>query len=173
MKPLKWNSFLMTGLSTTNNIAIRVLRYGIAVILLLSGFGKLLDVPGFVQVLITYQAIPEWGLYPVAAILVLVELRIAEWLFREKTLIAGAFGSLMLHILFTLWTVVTLLRGIPVPNCGCFGVFLARPLTGWTVVEDLVLVAASFYLLRLVLKRDHFRQVKGNDHSKKIGSTIA
>ena len=120
--------------------------YSIASILLFSGLGKLLDVPGFVQVLTTYQAIPAWGLHMVAITLVLVELRIAEWLFRDKTLVIGAFGSLVLHAVFTLWTVVTLLRGVPVPNCGCFGVFFARPLTGWTVVEDLVLVIASLYL---------------------------
>jgi len=136
----------MTGLSTINKIVIRVLRYSIASILLLSSLGKLLDVPGFVQVLITYQAIPAWGLHFVAVTLVLVELRIAEWLFRDKTLVVGAFGSLVLHIVFTLWTVATLLLGVTVPNCGCFGVFFARPLSGWTVVEDLVLVVASFYL---------------------------
>ena len=136
----------MTGLSTINKVAIGVSRYFIASVLFLSGIGKLLDVPGFVQVLNTYQAIPEWALHFVAVTLILVELRISEWLFRSKTLVAGAFGSLVLHALFTVWTAVTLLRGVSVPNCGCFGVFLARPLTGWTIVEDLVLVLASFYL---------------------------
>ena len=75
MKPLKWNSSLMTGLSTTNKIILGALRYSIASVLLLSGLGKLLDVPGFVQVLITYHAIPAWGLHLVAVTLVLVELR--------------------------------------------------------------------------------------------------
>jgi hypothetical protein len=146
MKLLQWNLFPMTGLSTTNKIIIGTLRYFIALVLFFSSIGKLLDVPGFVQVLITYQAIPVWGLHLVAVTLPLVELRIAEWLFRDKTLVAGAFGSLILHVVFTLWTVVTLLRGVSVPNCGCFGVFFARPLTGWTVVEDLMLVVASLYL---------------------------
>lgn len=146
----------MTGLSTTNKIIIGILRYFIASILLLSGLGKLLDVPGFVEILITYQAIPAWGLHLVAVILILVELRVSEWLFRDKTLIVGTLASLMLHSIFTLWTLVALWRGVPVPNCGCFGIFFARPLTGWTVVEDLVLVVASLCLLRLAVREEKY-----------------
>ncbi len=160
----------MTGLSTTNKIVIGVLRYFIASVLLLSGLGKLLDVPGFVQVLITYQAIPDWGLHLVAVTLILVELRISEWLFRDNTLVMGALGSLVLHSIFTLWTLVTLWRGVSVLNCGCFGVFFSRPLTGWTVVEDIVLVIASFYLLRLAIKREKNHLAQGNDHSAEMAS---
>jgi hypothetical protein len=146
----------MTGLSTTSKITLRSLQYFIASVLLLTGIGKLLDVPGFVKVLITYQAIPSWGLHLVAVTMVLVELRISEWLFRDNTLIRGAFCSLILHSMFTLWAAMTLIRGVPVPNCGCFGVFFARPLTLLTVVEDLALVLASFLLLRLAVKRKNF-----------------
>ena len=170
MKPLKWNLSLMTGRSTTNKIILGSLRYFIASVLLLSGLGKLLDVPGFVQVLITYHAIPAWGLHLVAVTLVLVELRISVWFFRESTLVAGALGSLVLHSIFTLWTVVTLWRGVSVPNCGCFGVFFVRPLTGWTVVEDLVLVIASFYLLRLAIKRGENHRFQGSAHSGGMAS---
>ncbi len=146
----------MTGLSTTNNFTLRSLQYFIASVLLLTGIGKLLDVPGFVQVLITYQAIPGWGLHLVAITMVLAELRISEWLFRDKTLVRGAMSSLILHSLLTLWATMTLVRGVSVPNCGCFGVFFARPLTLWTVVEDLTLVLASFFLLRLAVKGRKF-----------------
>jgi hypothetical protein len=146
----------MTGLSITGKITLRSLQYFIASVLLLTGIGKLLDVPGFVKVLITYQAIPGWGLHVVAVTMVLVELRISEWLFRDKTLVRGAFCSLILHSMFTLWATMTLIRGVPVPNCGCFGVFFVRPLTLWTVVEDLALVLASFLLLRLAVKRKKF-----------------
>lgn len=143
----------MTGRSITNKIALRSLQYFIASLLFLTGTGKLLDVPGFVEVLVTYRAIPGWGLHLVAVTLVLTELRISEWLFRDKTLALGAMSSLALHFVFLLWASATLIRGTSVPNCGCFGVFFARPLTIWTVMEDLVLVLASFLLLRLALRR--------------------
>ncbi len=146
LKIIKWNSLIMTGLSIINKVTLTVLRYFIASLLLFTGLGKLLDIPGFVQVLETYQAIPSWGLHAVAVVIVLLELRICEWLLRDKTLVLGAYSSFLLHSLFTLWTVITLVRGVPVPNCGCFGIFFARPLTGWTVVEDLLLVAFSLRL---------------------------
>jgi len=143
----------MTGRSITNKIVLRFLQYFIASVLLLTGIGKLLDVPGFVDVLITYQAIPGWGLHLVAITMVLVELRISEWLFRDKTLVQGALSSFMLHSIFTMWAAITLIRGVSVLNCGCFGVFFVRPLTILTVAEDLVLVLASFFLLRLAVRR--------------------
>ena len=143
----------MNDFSQINKITLIVLRYFIASVLIFTGLGKLLDIPGFVLVLKTYQAIPEWGLYPVAVGTTLFELRVSEWLLRDKTLRLGSVASLFLHLIFTLWAMTTLLRGINVPNCGCFGVFLARPLTIWTVVEDLVMIIASWVLLSLANKR--------------------
>jgi hypothetical protein len=127
----------------------RVLQYGIALTLLATGMGKLLDVPGFVQVLATYQALPPWLLRPVAVAFVVVELRLAEWLLLGKRLSHAALASVALHSALTLWSIVTLLRGITVPNCGCFGVFWARPLTWGTVGEDLFLVVISWMLYAL------------------------
>lgn len=133
----------MTGVSTKNKIWANGIRYFITTVLLATGVGKALDIPGFVAVLVTYQAIPGWGLYPVALGMTGIELALSVWLFSGRWLSGAALGSLALHGVFTLWTGVTLLRQIDVPNCGCFGVFLARPLDIWTMVEDLVMVALS------------------------------
>ena len=143
----------MNKFSKINNITLIVLRYFIASVLLFTGLGKLLDIPGFVLVLKTYQAIPNWGLYPIAIGTALFELRVSEWLFRDKTVLLGSVASLFLHSIFSLWAMVTLIRGVHVPNCGCFGVFLARPLTVLTVVEDLVIIVASWVLFNLAKKR--------------------
>ena len=145
----------MTGPLMRNKILFRSFQWFLVLLLFMTGIGKLLDVPGFIQVLRTYQALPEWALPIVAIGLVLLELKTAEWLLRDKTLVLGAMASLALHSMFPLWTILTLFRGLDIPNCGCFGVFLARPLTGWTVVEDLVLVAISFGLLNWALKQKH------------------
>jgi len=151
----------MIGLSTVGNSTLIVLRYFIASVLFLTALGKLLDIPGFVEVLDTYQAIPGWGLYIVAIGIALLELRICEWLMQNETLILGAASSLMFHSIYTLWTLIALIRDISIPNCGCFGVYFARPLTGWTVVEDLIMVAASWTLLFLA-NRKKKGYVKGN-----------
>lgn len=71
----------------------------------------------------------------------------------------AALLSVMLHNGFTLFSTITLVRCLELPNCECFGVFLARLLTWWTVIEGLVLVGMSFCLLMLVLKK---REDKNN-----------
>lgn len=137
----------MIGRLIANKTFGRGLRLFIAVVLLTTGLGKALDIPGFVEVLITYQALADWMLYPVALGMTATELIISFWLFSGRLVFWAALASLGLHVVSTLWTAVTFLRGLDIPNCGCFGVFFARPLDGWTIVEDLVMVAFSRLLI--------------------------
>jgi hypothetical protein len=127
----------------------RGLQYGLALLLSATGTGKLLDVGGFVQVLTTYQTLPDWLQWPVAITLIGVELLLTAWLFSGWRLSHAALASVVLHSMFTGWSIATLWRGIKVPNCGCFGVFWGRPLTWGTVGEDLVLVGISWTLYAL------------------------
>jgi hypothetical protein len=126
------------------------LQYGLGLILLLTGLGKLLDVPGFIRVIAEYRISPLWLLPFIAVIVVLAELRVAEMLIRGRDLARAAVASAILHSLFLTVAAVTLIRGIEIDNCGCFGVFLARPLGVQTVFEDLVLAGASVGLYLLV-----------------------
>ncbi len=130
-----------------------VLRVVLGLVLLATAAGKLLDVRGFAAVLGTYQAFPESALVPLALAVPLAELVLAGWLFSGKRLIGAAAGALALHVVYAIWAAAALARGLRLPNCGCFGVFLPRPL-GWrTVAEDLVLAGLSAWLLRIALAR--------------------
>jgi len=135
----------MTGRSTNNKTLY--LRIFIAIILLTTGAGKALDIAGFVEVIITYQVFASWMLYPIALGMIITELTLSFWLFSGRLIFWAALASLGLHSVFTLWASVALLRGLDIPNCGCFGVFFARPLDGWTIFEDLVMVALSGLLM--------------------------
>jgi methylamine utilization protein MauE len=129
------------------------LRFAIGAILLATAVGKLLDVPGFARVLGTYNAFPPGALVPIAVAISVAELALAFWLFSGRNLAASALTSAVMHAGYALWSAVAVLRGLKLPNCGCFGVFLVRPL-GWsTVFEDLVLVGASLGLWVLVRRR--------------------
>ena len=115
-----------------------------------------MDVPGFIKVIDTYRIIPTFLQPAIAVSMVLVELKIAENLFRKINLTITALAATALHICFTLLATLTLLRGIEVPNCGCFGVFWARPLTLITVAEDIFMVGVCVLLLKL-LQREKVR----------------
>ena len=121
-------------------------------LLLASALGKLLDIPGFYGIVRSYQLLPDVLIAPAAWALSLVELALGIALgstvagLRLRPAVVGLLVLLHLFYLFGLTT--ALLRGLALPNCGCFGVYWPRPLTVWSVVEDLVLLAwaTAFYL---------------------------
>lgn len=125
------------------------LRLSIAFLLAATAVGKLLDVGGFAAVVATYRVLPEALSLPAAGAVPIAELVLAAWLFSAWALPAAAAASVLMHGAYAGLAGLTLLRGIPVPNCGCFGVFLSRPLTPATILEDLVLLAASAALIAL------------------------
>jgi len=125
------------------------LRFAIAGVLLVTAAGKLLDVPGFAAVLDSYRALPAWSLVPIAVMVPVAELALGAWLVFGRALRAAANASAAMHAAYGVWAAATLARGVIVPNCGCFGVFLARPLTWGTVLEDGVMVGASLALALL------------------------
>jgi len=127
-------------------VAVVVVRGILGSILLFTGLGKLLDVPGFVGVLETYRSLPAWSEYPVAVVLVLLELKLAECLLLEACPRRAALVAFALHVVFLFWVTYHVMVGAEVPNCGCFGVFLARPLGWGTVVEDALMCCLCGWL---------------------------
>ncbi|MZH14889.1 MAG: hypothetical protein F3742_08990 [Nitrospinae bacterium] len=147
----------MIGQLMASKTIEKVLRIFIASVLLLTGMGKLLDVPGFIKVIDTYRLVPETLQPLVAVFMVLIELKIAENLYRNLSLKITALAATGLHAGFTLLATITLIRGIEVPNCGCFGVFWARPLTFITVGEDIFMVGVCFLLFKMAQKGEKSR----------------
>jgi hypothetical protein len=132
----------------------RFLRFSIAAVLFATAAGKLRDVRGFAGVLRTYDAIAEGALFPLAVAIPFAELALGLWLASGKRLAAAALVSATMHLGYAVWSAASLLRGLKLANCGCFGVFLARPL-GWnTVLEDGVLVVLSGALVALARRRN-------------------
>jgi hypothetical protein len=128
----------------------RALQLLLAAILAATALGKLLDVGGFVAVLRTYQALHAALEWPLAVAVIVVELVLAFLLAVRVREASTALACALLHVGYAAWAAIALVRGLHIANCGCFGVFWARPLTWTTVVEDGVVVAASLLLWRLV-----------------------
>jgi uncharacterized membrane protein YphA (DoxX/SURF4 family) len=129
------------------NLVAPLLRLLIAFVLLVTGTAKLLDLPGFVAVVATYQVLPEPLLAPAAWLVAAGELGLAAWLLSGRLLAAAAAVSALLHAGYMGWAALALSRGLVIPNCGCFGVFWGRPLSILTLFEDAALVALSLLLL--------------------------
>ncbi|MGH8658029.1 MAG: MauE/DoxX family redox-associated membrane protein [Gammaproteobacteria bacterium] len=120
------------------------IRSFLGALFLATGIGKLLDNRGFAQVIATYElGIPEPGLLPLALGISLLELAVGINILRGRRLKQNVLATLVFHIGYTALAATTLVRGLPIENCGCFGVFLARPLRWSMVGEDLALTAVS------------------------------
>lgn len=135
-----------------------ILKHGIAwliaTVLFLAAIGKLLDNRQFADVLAQWRLFPGWSLLPLGVIMSLAELVLAIWLFAGWRLSAAALLSVLFHLGYTVATTITLLRGIRLPDCGCFGVFFAHPLNWTMAVEDLGVAGLSTALYFLARKDD-------------------
>jgi uncharacterized membrane protein YphA (DoxX/SURF4 family) len=126
------------------------LRICLGGVILGAGVGKALDVPGFVGVMRTYElGLPEATLWPLAAGVTLFELGLGSWILSGRRLRVAALLSAAMHLGYFVLLTSALWRGLDLQNCGCFGVFLARPLEWYTPLEDVVLIIASYGLFYL------------------------
>ena len=126
--------------------AIRML---LGLILLAASISKLSNLPGFVAVLHSYRFLPQGLHWPGAIIIAVSELVIGSWLCWGRHPRQAAWTSLALHGFYAGFSGIMLLRKMPILNCGCFGSYLARPLSWMTVAQNLLLAVLSLLLVRL------------------------
>ena len=129
------------------------LRFGFAFLLLATGLGKLWDIPGFVEVVNDYDVLPQVLALPAALSMIISEIALSAWLLSGRRPKMAALITGALHLVFMAWVGLALYRGLDIENCGCFGVFLARPRTHWTFFQDFIMSGLSFVLYFLEVKR--------------------
>lgn len=125
------------------------LQYFFGLMLLVASVGKLLDNRHFAEILFQWQLFPRWSLLTIGIIASLSELILAIGLFSGKYLPLMAIATSAFHFGYAGMTAFTLLRGISLPDCGCFGIFSPHPLDWVMVWEDsgLALLALFLYYL--------------------------
>ena len=131
---------------------IRILQFLIGVLLTTSSIAKALDISGFAAVLQTYQAFPDLALFPLALSITTLELSLGLWILYGKNLGLSAAIAAFINVGYAMWMAVTLLRGLELTNCGCFGVYFPRPLTWLSPIEDLIFAGMCFGLSHLATK---------------------
>jgi hypothetical protein len=134
----------------------RLVHVFFALLMLVSAGGKLLDMPGFYQVVQTYQMLPGLLIPAASWALTLFELALGFMLLFSSSAVVAAVLLVPLHLFYLAGLGQALFRGLALKNCGCFGVFWARPLTPYSLLEDVFLLCLTLYLLRsLTLARSH------------------
>ena len=135
-----------------------ILRLSLGAVIAAAGIAKLASLPGFVAVIHTYQlSLSDSVAWAVAISVALFELCLGIWMLSGRATPKAASLSILMHAGYALLLTVTLVRGIHLENCGCFGTFLARPLQWYTPIEDVILMAVSYVLMVLAHRRAALR----------------
>jgi hypothetical protein len=136
-----------------NKKIILISRLFLGLNLLATAIGKLLDIQGFAEVIESFQIFSGPITAPMGLALSLFELGLAIWLLSGKNLKLAGLASVLLHSIFVVWLLIAMARGLDIQNCGCYGVFFARPLTIKTIFEDLFMLGVSLTLYFSVKKK--------------------
>jgi uncharacterized membrane protein YphA (DoxX/SURF4 family) len=122
-------------------------RWFVGLVLVATGTGKALDIPGFVDVLAAYDLLPAWGNVILAYCMPFIELATGTALLADILLPLATWVAVGLHTLLLAAVSISLWRELEIANCGCFGVFWPRPLGVQTIVEDSVMLGLSLLVL--------------------------
>ena len=126
------------------------LRFLLGALILGTGVGKALDVAGFIRVMETYRLLTPAFLYPVAVAVTAGELALGVWLLSGWRPTTAVLAAIAVNLGYAVLLSITLVRGLDLKNCGCFGIFLARPLRWFSPLEDLALAGLSWLLYRRI-----------------------
>ena len=119
-----------------------------------AGTLKALDIATFANDVARYGLVPEPLINIVAITLPWIEIAAGGLLIAGAWTDGAAVVIAGLNVAFVGAVSVALARGLEV--CGCFGGAVARKASAWTLAEDVVLLAASVWLIfqeRKKLKR--------------------
>lgn len=127
-----------------------VARWVFAGLLLSMALGQSLSLPESVDAIGSYRVTGEAGSSLLAWFLLLLQaLAGAGLLWSSPRLrpVAGWVG-LTVALAWSALAVQAFARGLSIPNCGCFGRFLAQELSWWVLVQDAYFVVLALLALR-------------------------
>lgn len=131
-----------------------VLRIVLGVVYVAMAVGQLASWPAMPEILSAYRVVDGSVLWLLAAGLVAGELVAGVWfLLRPRS---QALTPVWLYTAVSLvWAGLGLqayVRGLPVENCGCFGLYLSQPLSWFVLVQDGLLLVYAALLIRSGLR---------------------
>lgn len=122
--------------------ATTLLRWGLAVLYLISGVLKLADPAAFAESLDHYQLVPSTLAYALSLYVPWMEVFAASALLVRRWQLAGWLLAILLGIGFSIFVTSAWIRGIDV-SCGCFGASSQQPVGPLVVIRALAFTAAG------------------------------
>jgi hypothetical protein len=128
---------------TIDPVIDAALRASLAVLFAAAASHKLREPRRFRATVAEYRLLPGWLVVPAAVALVGGEVGVATALVLPAWRTAGLIGAAGLLALYGAAIAVNLARGRRDLDCGCAGPAMRRPISGWLVARNAVLVAVA------------------------------
>lgn len=152
MSPNSFSTLTKTNFFPTR-LGLPFLYYIIAIILLFSGFSKIIDPENFLKVLnISLAFLGADLIILVATVLPVIEIAIGLMLILNIKVKETLIVTLILFIFFALFSVYGYIAGFD-GDCGCFGTGIGSQFGILMIVRNLILVVIAFFNLKYFNKR--------------------
>src|SRR5262245_2612191 len=119
------------------------LRTALALLFVVAAAHKLRDLSRFRATIAEYRILPTGLAAPAAALVVAAELGVATALVLPAGRSIGLAGAAGLLAMYGAAIAVNLVRGRRHIDCGCAGPAARRPISGWLVARNAVVVTAA------------------------------
>ncbi|MBI2109616.1 hypothetical protein HYT58_00385 [Candidatus Woesearchaeota archaeon] len=129
-----------------NLILARVFSIVIGLLFVITSCLKIKDLKGFANITKAYGILPKKLLF-LCYIQPFIELVVGLLLIFEIKMVFSSFLALGLFGIATIFTVIPLIQGKKIDNCGCCGVDIKIPLTWKKVVENLIWMLLATYII--------------------------
>src|SRR5918993_2385441 len=136
-------------------VLVVVLRVVLGVVFTGMATGQLASWSAMPSILDAYRLLPTPALPVLAAGLIAAELVCGVWFLTRPG--SRAVTPVWIYTVVSMvWAGLGLqayVRGLPVENCGCFGVYLTQRLSLFVLAQDALLLAYAALLLHAALRR--------------------
>ena len=130
------------------NTVILPFRLCIGVLFIYASLHKIEAPANFAQTIADFEVLPHWSINAVAVFLPWIELWAGICLVLGILVRSNALVLALLLTAFSWATLINVLRGSNI-DCGCFISDTKRPVTGLTVVRDIIWLAMTATLVAL------------------------
>jgi uncharacterized membrane protein YphA (DoxX/SURF4 family) len=129
-----------------NEIALLTIRFLLAIVLIISGALKLLDLKGFFFIVVKYNLVKGKLARFLAYSLPVVEVIVGVMLILKLFLPIISLITLLLIITATAGVLYAYFKNNKLDNCGCYGTKVDVPINAKKIIQNIILILIALYL---------------------------
>lgn len=152
-----------------------ILRLVLGALLAAMALGQLLSLHAMPDLLGAYGLTAVAASTALAMVLIAAQRVGGAWLLARPRVTAMVPVWIFIGV-SAVWAVLAVqayARGLPVPNCGCFGTYLTQPLRWFVLIEDALMLTYGVLLLRATRRRKNTPATRRTERISRPAATGA